>query len=49
MNTLWNLLKKIFEFIFRPIEGCDGSCEYKIPCDCGQYGATEKKSENSKS
>jgi hypothetical protein len=22
-----------------PIEGCDNSCEYNVPCDCGKYGS----------
>jgi len=50
-RTLWPVLKKIYKFVIPdPIEGCNGSCEWgKLPCDCGQYGATEKNSEKSKS
>ena len=43
--TLWPVLKKIYKFIIPDsIEGCNNSCEYKVPCDCGKYGASEKKS-----
>jgi hypothetical protein len=46
--SLYSLLKKIYKFIIPdPIEGCNGSCEQgKIPCDCGKYGAPEKKIRN---
>ena len=51
MKNLWTVLKKIFNFVIPgPIEGCNGSCDQgKLPCDCGRYGAPEKKSEKSKS
>ena len=43
-KTLWTVLKKIYKFIIPdPIEGCNGSCEYNVPCDCGHYGGPEKK------
>ena len=49
-KTLWTVLKKIYKFIIPdPIEGCNGSCEYNVPCDCGHYGGPEKKIGISKS
>jgi hypothetical protein len=50
-RTLWTDLKKIYKFVIPdPIEGCNGSCDQgKLPCDCGKYGASEKKMKNSKS
>jgi len=38
--TLWTVLKKIYKFVIPdPIEGCNNSCEYHVPCDCGKYGS----------